>query len=464
MNASAASAEDRLPAGLKLTWATGAAGVAILLNGISGLTLFYFTTVLKLDPKVAGLLIFICRLYDALSDPISGYLSDRTQSKWGRRRPYLFAGAIISAGSFFMVFTVPFFGPYDSVTSGAGLIAVSYVLLALLLYTTGYSLFNVPYMAMPAEMTRGYHERSSVHGYRVVFAAVGSFAVQSMMGFLLDAYGKGVEGHRMVAITGASLIFVTMMVTFFGTARAPYVPHTPVRVPWREQLLGFARNKPFLQILGVKLAQLFGLSASTGGLVFFLATVVNQPLKNLALIGAANTIAVLVSTPVLIRLSRIIGKRGAYALCAVITGLTALSWSLAEPDDGAWTLAVRGFLLGIAFAGNVLFAMSMLTDAMEIDSHATGMRREGMYSALYSFVEKFAFALGPLIMGFALSYAGFDPRNPPAVADAGVRQAVLLGIAYIPAAMAFVAVAILAFYRLDERALLEARAGARPAG
>jgi glycoside/pentoside/hexuronide:cation symporter, GPH family len=135
-----------------------------------------------------------------------------------------------------------------------------------------------------------------------------------------------------------------------------------------------------------------------------------------------------------------------------------LSWVTATPDEPLWALALRGFATGIAFAGNVLFAMSMLTDAMEADAHRTGLRREGMYSALYSFVEKLAASIGPLILGGALSAAGFDPSNPPKVADENVRQAVLLGVAYVPAAMAVVAVVILSFYKLDEKSLGEMRA------
>ena len=109
-----------------------------------------------------------------LAQPIVGYLSDRTGGTEGRRRPWLFWGALVSAVSFFGVFTVPFVGPWPSMTEGEGLLAALYVLAALLLYTTGYSLFNVPYMAMPAEMTTGYHERSSIHGWRVMFASVSS--------------------------------------------------------------------------------------------------------------------------------------------------------------------------------------------------------------------------------------------------------------------------------------------------
>ncbi|MBK6598956.1 MAG: MFS transporter [Proteobacteria bacterium] len=185
---------------------------------------------------------------------------------------------------------------------------------------------------------------------------------------------------------------------------------------------------------------------------------IDVPLTILPVFGLATTVAVFVSTPVLLWVGRHLGKKVGYALSAGITGLAALSWMFAQPGDPTWMVLLRGFFLGIAFAGNVMFAMSMLTDAMEVDWHRTGMRREGMYSALYSFVEKLAMSIGPLILGGALSVAGFDPSSPPSEVTPGVRQAVLLGIAYVPAAMAVVAVAILSFYRLDQRALEASRA------
>ena len=389
--------DDKLPWRLKAGWATGAFGVAVLMNGISALILFYMVTVLKFDPATAGFIIFLSKIYDAVTDPVSGWLSDRSKSTKGRRRPFLFWGAIISSLAFLMVFTVPFTGPFDSVTSGPGLMAAGYVLLALLLYTTGYSTFNVPYMAMPAEMTRGYHERSSIHGYRVVVAAVGGLLVQTGGGILLERMGKGWDAYAMIGLLGAVAIFVTMMIAYFATAKAPSLPQTDTRLPFKEQIAGFVANRPFQLILGVKLAQLIGIASSSGGLIFLLATVLGKPLTLLGFIGGGLIVGVFVSTPLLLRLSRRIGKRGTYMVSAIVTGVTALSWVFATPDEPTWALAVRGFGTGIAFSGNVLFAMSMLTDAMEADAHRTGQRREGMYSALYSFIEKLAASIGPLL-------------------------------------------------------------------
>jgi glycoside/pentoside/hexuronide:cation symporter, GPH family len=449
--------ESALPVSLKLSWATGAFGVAVLMNGISALMLFYLTNVVQLNAGVAGFIIFLSKIYDAVSDPVSGHLSDRTTSTQGRRRPWLFWGAFVSAISFILVFTIPFTGPYDSVTSGDGLMTCLYVLVMLILYTTGYSMFNVPYMAMPAEMTNGYHERSSIHGYRVVVASLGGFLVQSMGGVILQKMGKDWDAHATLGVAGAAIILITMLVAWWGTRNAPQLPRTEQSLGFGEQIQGFLNNRPFQQVLAVKLVQLIGVAASSGGLMFFLVNVIDKPLTVLPLIGGPMILAVFLTTPLLIRFSKVVGKRGGYMLSAVVTGVAALSWVLAQPGEPLWALALRGFLTGIAFAGNVLFAMSMLTDAMEIDSHRTGMRREGMYSALYSFVEKLAAAIGPLILGGALAMAGYDPKVPPKEVTEEVRQAVLLGIAYVPAAMAVLACAILAFYRLDEAALADER-------
>jgi GPH family glycoside/pentoside/hexuronide:cation symporter len=291
------------------------------------------------------------------------------------------------------------------------------VLAALLLYTTGYSLFNVPYMAMPAEMTTGYDERSSIHGWRVMFAAVGGFLSQSAAGAVLELMGKDWDAHAAVGALGGALILAAMLTAWWGTREAPFHAQTNARVPLREQVLGFLRNLPFQQILAIKLLQLIGVSASSGGLMFFLVSVIDMPLTRLPLIGGPMVLAVLLGTPLLVRLSKRLGNRGAYACSSVLTGFVGLSWTYAMPGEPLALLA------------------------------------------LYSLVEKLAAALGPLILGFALAYAGFDPKTPPREVTDEVRQAVLLSIAYIPAATSVLALLILASYKLDEQQLRGMREG-----
>jgi GPH family glycoside/pentoside/hexuronide:cation symporter len=458
---------DRLPIGLKLSWATGALGVALLMNGISALMLVYMVSVLRVEPWLAGSLLAVSRIYDAFSDPIAGAMSDRTVSKMGRRRPFLLWGAVISSIAFFLCLAVPFRGPFDDPLSGQGLLAAAYLLGVLIVYTTGYSLFNVPYMAMPAEMTDGYHERSSIHGYRVMLASLGGMLAQSgslvVIGVMGGRNGLGSDdwsSFALIGVVGGVIIFVSMMVTFFGTAKARQIAQTETQLPWKAQVSAFVTNAPFMQILSVKLLQLLGLSFSTAALIFMAVNIVGLNPAKLAFVGVTMVVTVLIFTQPLMKLSKVIGKRGGYIFSTLCTIGVAASWAFEGPGTVPdWELIVRGFFNGLAFAGNVAFAMSMLTDAMELDAHRTGMRREGMFTALYSFVEKFAAAFGPFIVGLALSAAGFDPQTPPKEVTEGVRQAVLLGVTYAPALCMLASIAILAFYRLDEAALDRARSG-----
>ena len=124
---------------------------------------------------------------------------------------------------------------------------------------------------------------------------------------------------------------------------------------------------------------------------------------------------------------------------------------LAQPNDPVWMIALRGLIIGIGGTGNVIMAMSMLTDIINYDSKIHGERREGIFTAFYSFVEKFTFAFGPLIVGVALSIAGFDANRPKEeLQSPEVRQALLMGMSYIPAVMGIISIWLLRGYKLKE--------------
>jgi GPH family glycoside/pentoside/hexuronide:cation symporter len=451
--------EDRLPLSLKMSWGLGAFGAAVLMNSIGGLLLYYMTKVIGMPAWVAGVLLSAARLIDAFIDPVMGHLSDRTVSPQGRRRPFLFTGALLSTVAVLLVFNVPF--------RGGGLVVSVYVFTVLVFYGLAYSTFNVPFIAMPAEMTNGYHERSSIHGWRVIFSGIGIAVAGTGAGAVLSALSKGRSGgvqvntagdYRVLSLIFAVLILASMLMTWWGTRKAPATQRTETTSPWRAQLSSFLANKPFLVIIGVKCAQLIAVNASQAALFFMIVEVLKRQSWQVGLVGIPSIIVSIIVTPLLIQLSKRFGKRAAYMLSAVFTMTSYLSWLFATPGEPLGWLVVRGCILGVGFAGNVLFAMSMLTDAMELDSHRTGVRREGMYTALYSFVEKAAGALGPSMVGAALSMAGFSANAKINAANYGpVRHAALLGASYVPATFAFLSVIILVFYKLDQATLNQAR-------
>lgn len=438
-----------LPVGLKLGWATGAMGVAILMNGIAGVILVFASSILKIDPWLAGTIIFVSKLVDVVTDPVVGMWSDRHRGPKGRRRPFMLWGSILAAISFAVIFATPVFENQY--------LTAAYLFLALCLYAFAYTLFNIPYLSMPAEMTDDYHERSSIHGYRMIFISIGSLVATSGVKFSLDSLGMNEwQSYAIVGFACGVIILVSTMIAFLTTSSARFTAPEPVNDKGNfdqfvVEMKAVSDNRHFLRLIGVKFAQLMGIMASGAGFAYFFVQYLGSDFKVLAWFGLAVSASTLVFSPILVRLSRSIGKKNVYYIAAGVNVLYALSWSFAGPGDPDWMIIARALLVGIAFTGNVVMAMSMLTDIINQDAERTGIRREGAFTSLYSFVEKLTGALGPLIVGVALSYAGFD-KNLPLGAPQGenVDTVLLMSVSWLPALFGVVAVWLLSGYTLTE--------------
>jgi len=439
---------------IKLFWGSGALGVSVLMNAFSFLILFYMISVLKIEPALAGTLVFLTKLADVFSDPVIGLWSDRIKTKIGRRRPFLLPGAVISGASFALIFTTPVF---DSQW-----LTISYVFVAMLIYTIGYTMFNVPYMSMPAEMTDSFHERSSIHGYRVVFVTLGGFLAGSIAPWALEVLGKGLwSSYAVIGVAGGVIVFISMSITFFGTGKARFTESVSTVPKVLDEISAIKSNPHFLRLIAIKASQLFAVAASGSAMIFFVVNSLQLDLKILAVFFAVLTVVSIISTPLLVKASKRLGKPNAYTISAIAYVLYSASWYFAEPNEPLWAMLIRAMIVGIAVTGNILLAMSMLTDTIEFDARITGVRREGAYTSIYSFTEKFTAAFGPLVIGVAMSVAGFDKALPPEqLQSPAVHQALLMGVCYIPIVMGTLAIFLIRGYRLDEKTL--DAAGAAP--
>jgi len=442
----------KISLGLRIGWGIGSLGAATLLNAISLLVLFYLVTVLGMEPALAGLLIFLGKIYDMVTDPLMGIISDRTRSRFGRRRPWLLGGGIISALSMVMLFTPTGF------TDGA---LMAYVVAALLLYATGYTMFNVPYLAMPAEMTTDPFERSRLMSFRVVFASMGILIGAAAAPAMIEWLGGGATGFaRMSWIVGGIILFATL-ICFASTGSARYTEQTETREGVREQLRTAAQNRPFVQLILSKLLQLIGVASTMSALLFLVTVILKRPESSLGIFGIASTVGTMAAMPVWLSASRRFGKRNTYALAISLYMPTILTWLLATPDETMAVFVLRGVVTGVATGGILLMAQSMLPDSIEQDFRRTGLRREGAFSAVYSFVEKTAFAFGPLVVGSLLSVMGFN-RDAGTEQSGSAMLAIQLAAAVIPAIMGGLSALMLIGYRLDETG--PAPAPAIPAG
>jgi GPH family glycoside/pentoside/hexuronide:cation symporter len=443
----AAPAAARLTIATCLGFGVGTVGVSIMLNAVTSYFQPFMTTVLGQSPVIAGYLLTGSKLYDAIADLVIGRLSDRTRSRWGRRRPYLLAGAAVSSASFLMIFSPP-------VLSHSAL--AFYMAAALVLYSTGYSLFNVPYMTMPSEMTDGYHERTRLISFRMVFVVIGQLLALAATGELIEHGGGGGPGYATMGLVMAIIILAAMTASFFGTARARQIgrSHATPRLPGGEIAL-LLRNRPFVLLAWAKVFQFLGFSSVGATGVLFLLNVAHAGYEGFIQFAVSQNLATFVSLPVWVRLGRRIGKRRTYLCGATLFCLGAISWLSVGSSVSTLGIWLRGGLGGLGSGGMLLMAISMLADTMAYDRRLTHLHREGILSAIIAFIEKTAAALGALVVGELLGLAHYIPTvgGQLVAQPATAIRALYIAYSVIPAVLFAGNALCIYFYDLDEKKL-----------
>ena len=387
----------------------GTVGVSVMLNAVTAYFPAFMSTVLGQSPEIAGLLLMVSKLYDAACDVVVGLVSDRTRSRWGRRRPYLLAGAVLSSAAFLMIFTPPHLGDRA--------LAV-YMAAALVLYSTGYSLFNVPYMTMPSEMTDGFHERTRLLSFRTLFVSLGQLLALAGTSALILGGGGGVSGYKIMGLVMALIILTSMAASFFGTAKARNLqPAHKIARFTLSQLVGIFDNRPFVLLVGAKILQFLGFaSIGVTGLLFML-NVLHVGYTGQIELAVSLNIAMAISMPLWVRLGEWIGKRNTYLLGVVIFCGAALSWLLADAHISVAGLVVRGVVSGIGSGALILMSVSMLADTMAYDRLLAGAHREGLMSSVIAVVEKTSTALGVAVVGVLLKLMHYVPTHGGQIVD-----------------------------------------------
>lgn len=425
-------------------WAIGTLGASLLLNGFSFLVPYYLTTVLGIGAASAAAMLFIAKGWDIVFNPVMGVVSDRTSTRWGRRRPWLLLGAVVTGVGFAAIYSLGL-TPFSQ--------QLWFITLMLAFVGTGYTIFNVPYMAMPAEMIDDYKDRTRMMAWRVFFIGIGTFLAGGLAQRSAELFGGGVRGYSLMGLVFGTAIFVFMAAAFFGTAGARFTLRERERVSLVEQWRTGLSNRPFVALISTKFLQLFGMFTNTATGIFVVKFVIGQENPGtwmLWFVAFAGTLQIL-TIPLWRRLAFAIEKQRTYIVATALFSVVSLSWLLAGPDEPLWFFCARAALYGVSASGLLLMGQSMLPDTIEYDYRRTGLRREGIYSALYSFVEKVAAALAPSILLLAYAAVGFQSRAPVQTPEAieGIR----LAAALLPCLYFALSIPCLAFYRLTEQSL-----------
>lgn len=442
----------RLPVTVCAGYGVGALGISILLNTVTVYFPALMTTVLGQSAALAGILLTLSKLYDVVADIVIGAASDRTRSRLGRRRPYFLVGAAVAAVSFVMIFVPP---------AISGWALTLWMFLALVIYSTGYSLFAVPYTAMAGEMTDDYHERTRLLSFRTFFISVGQIGAGAGTAWIIAKVGGDRTGYA--AMAGAAIVIMTLsfVATFFGTRKARAVAPSERR---SHNLLEAARtlwsNKPFVTLMAIKTCQYVGIAMITTTKVLFLLNVLKIGYGGLFNLTLVQNIVMALSLPGWVWVARRIGKRNAYLVATGMLAMLYFSWYLAGSGIPMWEVWARGVLNGVAAAGTTLVSISMLPDVMEYDRLKNGLRREGIFASFYNIVEKIGYALGAGIIGLYLSMAGYIPTTKGQIVTQpdGAIAALYAGASLIPMAFVLVSFCLMITYPLDEKVLAAARA------
>jgi Na+/melibiose symporter-like transporter len=402
---------------------------------VPGLLLLpYLTDTLGVAAGVAGLLVLLPKAWDVLVNPVAGRLSDRH----GDRRPFLLAGGLSLAVLFAAIFAGPF-------ASGAP--AGAYVAVTFLAAATAFALFQVPYVAMPAELTDGYAERTRLMTWRVAVLALAILVSGALAPLVVDLTGGGRTGHRWAGAFVGALIVVGTVGTFFGTRTAESRTPTETDHSLRTQLWTAASDVPFRSLLLCYIVQAAASGTMLAGVQYFAGHVIVQKSGATFLFAAFVGPALLVM-PFWARVGGRYGKLRSLIMASLLfaAGGLALLAAPALPADAVYLVVA---VIGCGYAGQQVFALSMLPDCIAANTERTGRRQAGVFTGVWTAGETFGLALGPGIYALMLQLFGYvsSASGQAAPQDDVARLGVLLGFSVVPAVLMGAAVLLLRGYR-----------------
>jgi GPH family glycoside/pentoside/hexuronide:cation symporter len=411
----------RLPLRRKLAWALGSLGDNYAGNTISQLKDPVYTVALGVAPEMVGWALSVPRLFDAFLEPMIGFWSDSWQGRWGRRRPFIFVGAVSLA----LTMTLLWFPPSGSGWSQGAL--TGYLLVTSMFFYAAYALFLVPYRALGLEQTQDYHERTRLQAWGMILGLLGGLGIPWLykLALFFGAAGSAATAPpREVILTGArwlglgvgGVILISCLVPAIACRRQTATGSSP-RTRRFAAIVSTARNRPFAQMLGMNFFAVIGMyspvTAAVLVSIYFLFQGAQDPAATLiGFLGMAQMLGSLAGVPFNTRLSTRIGKRGA-ALAALVVGAAGFGslWITLLPSHPYWALGSQ-FFIGWGMQGVWLMSATMNADVCDSDELATGYRREGLYGAVFALEQKIASAAAVLLGGYLVSRCGFRPHSP----------------------------------------------------
>jgi len=445
-------ADGKLTVRQKLGFGIFDLGGNMLFTLMSFWALKYLTDTVGIAAVWAGSAVMIGKAWDAVTDPMMGFISDRTLSRWGRRRVYLLFGSVPMCLTMVLFFTAPAYLPQY--------LHIFWAILALMMLNTASTIINVPYSSLTPELTTDYNEQSTLNGYRfgcAVFGTIaGAGAVQPLVQVfarpgsadpLLDQRGFSMMG----LILGAVMMIVTLL-TFLGTKEKQYRKEDLPTEGFFATFKVVFKNKPYVLLLLTYALHMTGISFLTTILAYYTENILNRPdITTIVLVLLLVTAMLFI--PVSVLVSKKIGKKTTYQICFVIIASacgTIFFLGHKMPIEFFYFVMVYAGI-GVGFSYVAPFAM--VPDVIEYEAAKTGVRNEGAYYGMWTFISKLGTALALFVSGHILTLGGYISQagEGTVVQPPSVFGAIRTIIGPLPMVVLLAAIVVIQFYPLDKK-------------
>ncbi len=411
--------------------------------------LYYYTDVYGLNPAAVGTMFLVTKVIDALTDPMMGIIADRTETRWGKFRPYILWAAIPYGLLGYAMFANP-----DLSDTGKLVYAYATYTLMMLAYTV----INVPYGALMGVISPSSDERLKVATYRFICAFSAAWLIGTFVTPLKSILGGGdeAEGFRLTMMIFSVISIALFWITFASTRERVKPP--PVESSLKEDLRAVAANLPWIAMLFSGVFTLAQVAVRAGGQIYFLKYYVGDDGTPLFLIFDKTAVFMSLGTFAFIAgvgttrfLNRHFDKRTLLIIVNLLGAALAVPFFFIPPDQ-YWLLVAFGCFSSFIAGPAPALVFAMYADCADYGEHQTGRRTTGLIYSAGGFAAKFGLAIGAGVSGFLLAGVGF-------VANAEQSETAMLGIRLMytvyPAVLLVLGTVALFFYRLTDKQVIE---------
>jgi glycoside/pentoside/hexuronide:cation symporter, GPH family len=390
----------RLAVRTKIAYGVGDMGANLVISAVGFYYLYFLTDISLLAASLAGASLMLVRIVDAFTDPLIGYLSDRTHSRWGRRRPYLLFGSFGVGVGFFLLFT---WVPIHNQT-----LLFLHATFSYLIFFISYSLVNIPYAALTPDMTQDFDERTNLTGYRMSCAIIGVFISAGATKPLVALFPSERMGFSIVAAAYGVIFVILTLIVFAGVRGKGDIPRKTVQAPMFRLYLSSFKNRPFLMTALTYIMVEMSIVVTSSTMIYFMKYYMkHEDLISfifLDLLGMA-----IIFIPVWVLISKRIGKKMSYVFGIGIYSLAILATILLKPGQLIQMYILTG-IAGIGVSTEFVCPWAMLPDTIEYNEYTSGERNEGIFYGMFSFGPKLSSAVAGLLVGAALSITHYVPN------------------------------------------------------